>query len=101
MFQQLKKGKKHMIITNLLESLMGKDAEFEQIKIFLPVDSLVEARDLAGQIGVPVSRLLAELLPEALREARTEWRALTVGSGESRHPAQAPVARFTLSHRVK
>ncbi len=63
-----------MIIANLLEQLIGSKTEFERYQVLLPCDALEEARDLAGQMGVPVSRLLAELLPAALTQARTEWR---------------------------
>jgi len=80
---------------------MGDATEFERITIMLPCDALEEATDLAAQIGVPTARLLAELLPAALSEARTEWRMVCVADFPDGDPAEAPTMRFSIPPRVK
>lgn len=90
-----------MIIAKLIEQLMGDSSEFEQITVFLSVDTANEARDLAHQIGVPLNRLLAELLPPAIVEARTEWRSLTHGNRDRGDPAETPSLSLKLPPHVK
>ena len=89
------------MIAKLLEELMGSHDEFEQVTVFLDVATAAEARDLAAQIGVPTSRLLAELLPPAVREARSEWRSLTFRGATVDEKPQAGVMSFQLPERVK
>ncbi len=81
---------------------MGKGSEFQCLTVYIDIDTAVECRDLANQIGVPASRLLAELLPGALKEARTEWRMLS--SGMENRPDRAPehpLLSLTLPPHVK
>lgn len=68
-----------MMLAKILEEMMGDgSAEFERVTIMLPIDTLEDAFDLAGQIGIPRNRLLAELILAGLPEARSEWRRLAL-----------------------
>ena len=89
------------MLAKLLESLIGDSTEFEQVTILIPVEVLGEAQDLAAQIGVPTARLLAELLPPALREARGEWRSVSFGMAPDSEPAPTPFLSVDLPPRVK
>lgn len=90
-----------MLIGKLLEEMMGDHTEFETCYVLLPLDDAREARDLANKLGVPVNRLLAELVRGSLAEAQTEWRMLSFTEWEDRNPAQAPSLGFEVSPRIK
>lgn len=90
------------MIAKLLEQMMGEAcAEFEQVNVLMSIETLAEARDLANQLGVPLGRLLAELLPPALIEARSEWRSLQIGTPLGMDHAEAATPSFRLPTRVK
>jgi hypothetical protein len=90
-----------MIIAKLLESMIGDGAEFESFPVMIDIDVATDVRDLAYQMGVPVNRLLAELVSQGIREARSEWRALDFGRATPVEPAQAYTPKFSLSPRIK
>jgi len=90
-----------MLITKLLEEMMGSDSEFQSQTLYLPVWVIDEATDLAAQIGVPTNRLLAELLPPALKEARTEWRMINCGLQDDSERAMDSSPKFSIQPRIK
>ena len=49
-----------MIIAKLIEEMTGRDGEFENLSVLLPVQVATDVRDLANKMGVPASRLPIE-----------------------------------------
>lgn len=90
-----------MLIGKLLEEMMGEHAEFDTLYVLLPTEDALQARDLANKLGVPVNRLLAELVRQSLPEAQTEWRSLSSGTWERGEPAQARALSIAIPSHVK
>jgi len=63
-----------MLLQILFAELVGKQyTEFEPITVILPVCTRRRVDLLAKQIGVPSSRLCAELLSACIEQAEMEW----------------------------
>jgi len=91
-----------MLIAKLIEEMMvGETGEFESINVLLPVDVSQEVRDLAFRVGVPASRLVAELISQGVTEANTEWRRLTLSQPDLEPALGAPSLSLKLPARVK
>lgn len=91
-----------MILAHLIEEMMvGESGEFETLNILLPVDVSVAVRDLAFKLGIPASRLLAELISHGVTEASIEWRRLTESRPELEPDFGAPRLSLRLPPRVK
>jgi len=76
-----------MAIVKLIEEMLGNATEFERMYLLLPLESSQRVRVLAAEIGVPTSRLLAELVAESISGAETQWRRLiaeTPGAADTR-----------------
>lgn len=91
-----------MLISKILQEMIGNaQGEFESQTVLLPFDTATALRDLSAKMGVPASRLHAELLAAALLEADTEWRRLTVGQYPKPSSPEAPVLSLRMPAHVK
>jgi len=67
-----------MIIAKIVEEMMGNQTECAQFHVLLPQSVATDIRDLATKMGVPSTRLIAELCAAGISEAQYEWRRLTL-----------------------
>lgn len=67
-----------MIIAKIIEEMMGNQTEAAQFHVLLPVSVATEVRDLSNKMGVPATRLIAELVSTGISEAQYEWRRITL-----------------------
>lgn len=57
---------------------MGNQTECAQFTVLLPQSVATDIRDLSAKMGVPSTRLIAELCSAGISEAQYEWRRLTL-----------------------
>lgn len=67
--------------------------QFQKISITLPADTVQEAKALAGERGVSMSRLLAALIHDCLADLRTDRPPGEDGSKSDQDFRGAPGAR--------
>lgn len=80
-----------MMIANLIESMIPEaNGEFTSMTVLMPLDTATAVRDLAHKMGVPTSRLHAELLRAALTEAEVEWRRISM---QNQNTPESPDAK--------
>ena len=80
-----------MIIGGILEEMMGKNSEFERVFALIPVDVSEQVNELAKLMGVPTSRLLAELVSVSIKDARSEWDHLVESKPKREEYPAAPL----------
>lgn len=78
-----------MYLDRIIREMMGDSTEFERHTVLLPVDVAGQCRDLAYQMGVPMPRLIAELVTRAVPEADAEWRRINL-LGDGDHGSTVP-----------
>lgn len=62
------------MLENLITEMVGRDStEFKNCTMLLPIDDYIAAQTLANAMGVPTSRILAELVLQNVGPALKEW----------------------------